>query len=29
MSRLARARSLLREAWLRSEHEPEVEERSA
>jgi RNA polymerase sigma-70 factor (ECF subfamily) len=29
MSRLARARSLLREAWLRSEHQPEVEERSA
>jgi RNA polymerase sigma-70 factor (ECF subfamily) len=29
MSRLARARGLLREAWLRSEHEPEVEERSA
>ena len=28
MSRLARARSLLREAWLRSEHEPECEERS-
>jgi RNA polymerase sigma-70 factor (ECF subfamily) len=28
MSRLARARSMLRAAWLRSEHEPEVEERS-
>jgi RNA polymerase sigma-70 factor, ECF subfamily len=28
MSRLARARSMLREAWLRSEHEPECEERS-
>jgi RNA polymerase sigma-70 factor, ECF subfamily len=28
MSRLARARSMLREAWLRSEQEPECEERS-
>jgi RNA polymerase sigma-70 factor (ECF subfamily) len=28
MSRLARARGLLRDAWLRSEHEPECEERS-
>jgi hypothetical protein len=28
MSRLARARGMLREAWLRSEHAPECEERS-
>jgi RNA polymerase sigma-70 factor, ECF subfamily len=28
MSRLARARSMLREAWLRSRHQPECEERS-
>src|SRR3984893_19446798 len=28
MSRLGRARSLLREAWLKSEHEPQYEERS-
>jgi RNA polymerase sigma-70 factor (ECF subfamily) len=28
MSRLARARSMLRDAWLRSEHEPQCEERS-
>jgi RNA polymerase sigma-70 factor (ECF subfamily) len=28
MSRLGRARSLLREAWLRSENEPKYEERS-
>jgi RNA polymerase sigma factor (sigma-70 family) len=28
MSRLGRARSLLREAWLKSEHEPQCEERS-
>jgi RNA polymerase sigma factor (sigma-70 family) len=28
MSRLGRARGMLREAWLRSEHEPECEERS-
>jgi RNA polymerase sigma-70 factor (ECF subfamily) len=29
MSRLGRARSMLREAWLRSEHEPQCEERSS
>jgi RNA polymerase sigma-70 factor, ECF subfamily len=28
MSRLARARAMLRQAWLRSEHTPECEERS-
>jgi RNA polymerase sigma-70 factor, ECF subfamily len=28
MSRLARAREMLRQAWLRSEHAPECEERS-
>jgi RNA polymerase sigma-70 factor (ECF subfamily) len=28
MSRLGRARSMLREAWLKSEHEPQCEERS-
>src|SRR6202011_1314950 len=28
MSRLGRARSMLRAAWLKSEHEPEIEERS-
>jgi RNA polymerase sigma-70 factor (ECF subfamily) len=28
MSRLARARGMLRQAWLRSEHAPECEERS-
>ena len=28
MSRLGRARSMLRAAWLESEHEPEIEERS-
>jgi RNA polymerase sigma-70 factor, ECF subfamily len=28
MSRLGRARSMLREAWLKSEHEPECKERS-
>ena len=28
MSRLGRARSLLREAWLKSEHEPQCKERS-
>jgi RNA polymerase sigma-70 factor, ECF subfamily len=28
MSRLGRARGLLREAWLKSEHEPQCEERS-
>jgi RNA polymerase sigma-70 factor, ECF subfamily len=28
MSRLGRARSMLREAWLKSEHEPHCEERS-
>jgi RNA polymerase sigma-70 factor (ECF subfamily) len=27
MSRLGRARSMLREAWLKSEHEPKIEER--
>jgi RNA polymerase sigma-70 factor (ECF subfamily) len=29
MSRLGRARSMLREAWLKSEHEPKTEERSS
>jgi RNA polymerase sigma-70 factor, ECF subfamily len=28
MSRLGRARGMLREAWLKSEHEPEIKERS-
>jgi RNA polymerase sigma-70 factor (ECF subfamily) len=28
MSRLGRARSMLRDAWLKSEHEPEIKERS-
>jgi RNA polymerase sigma-70 factor (ECF subfamily) len=28
MSRLGRARSMLREAWLKSEREPELKERS-
>ncbi len=28
MSRLGRARSMLREAWLKSEHGPQIEERS-
>jgi RNA polymerase sigma-70 factor, ECF subfamily len=28
MSRLGRARGMLREAWLNSEHEPEIKERS-
>jgi hypothetical protein len=29
MSRLARARGMLREAWLRAEARPELEERSS